>query len=367
MTTDCCNHSEKSGVKSPRYRFNPFELGVLSRDVKSSRAFLKSLETILSADYVVGLVDSEKGNPGDEAPTHRSTRFSTRGRIAELSYQLRVDERMVPQPLIDADLVLFQCDDPSPLHIEYIGADSNVQSERALAYIGSGERCSNLPKGAPYFAETDHDAIRRVILQHLQRHAKETPLYGLVLTGGMSTRMQKDKAKLVYHDKPQAQHCFELLSRFCSRVFVSNRQTQAADASAHALPQIHDVFTGFGPIGGILSALKGHPCAAWLVIACDLPLIDDATIADLLAARNPFKLATAYVGSSEFPEPLCAIYEPKSVYRLMAFLAAGIHCPRKVLINSDTKLATLRNPNALDNANSPEEYETMRAVIASMK
>ena len=50
---------------------------------------------------------------------------------------------------------------------------------------------------------------------------------------------------------------------------------------------------------------------AWLVLACDLPFLDRATLQHLIAQRASARLATAYRSSSDGqPEPLCAIFEP---------------------------------------------------------
>ena len=49
------------------------------------------------------------------------------------------------------------------------------------------------------------------------------PLYGLVLTGGRSTRMGRDKAALEYGGQAQADRAFDLLARVCDKVFVSAR------------------------------------------------------------------------------------------------------------------------------------------------
>ena len=47
------------------------------------------------------------------------------------------------------------------------------------------------------------------------------------------------------------------------------------------------------------------------MLACDLPLLDAATLEHLLRARDPRRAATAYRSSHDgLPEPLCAIYEP---------------------------------------------------------
>src|SRR5690606_23250199 len=111
-----------------------------------------------------------------------------------------------------------------------------------------------------------------------------------------------------------------------------------------------------------------HPEAAWLVLACDLPFMDAPTLEHLVRGRNPFKMATAYFSQPQgLPEPLCAIYEPKSIYRLLNFLASGYHCPRKVLVNSDVQSVEALNPLALTNVNEPKEYEAALAQLHGRK
>ena len=186
----------------------------------------------------------------------------------------------------------------------------------------------------------------------------KAPIYGLVLTGGKSTRMKKDKAALKFHGKPQAQHVFELLTPYCDKVFISSRKEQAPTYKKY--PQVHDLkkFSGKGPLSGILSAMAKYPQAAWLVLACDLPFVDEKTLEHLLRYRDPKKIATAYRSRfNDLPEPLCAIWEPKAQKRLLSFRKRGIHCPRKILINSNPRLLKLKNKKALDNINTPEEYK----------
>ncbi|NUM52947.1 MAG: NTP transferase domain-containing protein [Candidatus Hydrogenedentes bacterium] len=237
--------------------------------------------------------------------------------------------------------------------------------QNVLAYVGSAPSCRVLPPGATYFTEDQTLALKQRIESYFDEVIESIPLYGLVLTGGKSTRMGLDKAALDYHGRPQVRHCFDLLSALCDKVFVSLRSEQSGEATYRDFPQIHDTFLGYGPLGGILSAQKAHPHAAWLVLACDLPAVTPDTLEYLCAERNPFKLATAYTSANDgFPEPLCAIYEPKSIFRLMSFLALGYHCPRKVLINSDTWLIRLPDVHALDNANSPDEREALLESIS---
>jgi molybdenum cofactor guanylyltransferase len=192
------------------------------------------------------------------------------------------------------------------------------------------------------------------------------PLYGLVLAGGRSTRMQRDKAVLNYHGRTQLEWAMELISPHVERAFVSVRPDQANDPVRARFPRIEDRHENLGPIAGIIAAQAEHPAAAWLVLACDLPFLDQGTLKHLIWARQPDKLATAYRSSHDgLPEPLCAIYEPASRAAILDYLDTGKQCPRKFLIQSDVKLLDEPYPRALDNVNTPEEYGTVMQDLSA--
>jgi len=189
-------------------------------------------------------------------------------------------------------------------------------------------------------------------------------VYGLVLAGGRSTRMGRDKAAIAWHGQPQLEIAWRLLAACTERAFVSVRAEQAGDPLREALPRIVDGEIGQGPIAGIAAAQAAHPGAAWLVLACDLPFLDTACLQHLLAQRQPARMATAYRSSHDgLPEPLCALWEPSSRSRVQAFIAAGRHCPRKLLIEGDTALVDLPDARALDNINTPGELAAARDLI----
>lgn len=189
-------------------------------------------------------------------------------------------------------------------------------------------------------------------------------LFGLVLAGGASTRMRTDKAALQYHGQPQLRWAFELASKFCAASFVSVRPDQRDDATRAAFPQIVDRQPGIGPIAGISAALQEHPKAAWLVLACDLPFLTERTLQQLIANRDPQKIATTYRSAHDgLPEPLCAIWEPAAREPMLAYIASGKHCPRKFLINSDIAPLDLPERQALDNVNTAEEFGLATAAL----
>ena len=194
-------------------------------------------------------------------------------------------------------------------------------------------------------------------------------LFGLVLAGGRSTRMQRDKAAIAYHgQETQLESAMKLLAPRVARAFVSVRADQADDPVRSAWPRIVDRGDVEGPIAGISAALATHPDMAWLVLACDLPFLDAATLDALIAGRDLERDATAFRSSHDgLPEPLCAIYEPRARAAIAAHLAGGRNCPRKFLINANTRLLDQPNPRALDNVNTVAEYGAAMSALDTLE
>ncbi|HEX7080833.1 MAG TPA: NTP transferase domain-containing protein [Gammaproteobacteria bacterium] len=182
------------------------------------------------------------------------------------------------------------------------------------------------------------------------------PLFGLVLAGGESRRMGRDKGALVYHAEPQAVHAWRLLGRVCGRAYVSTTARRAATAPYADLPLIVDDEEGRGPAGGLLAAWRRHPDAAWLVLAVDLPLADERFLRELVAARDPEAAATAFVHEDGSIEPLCTIWEPSAREPLAAEMRGGRASPRRVLESRVVALVEPADPAKLRSANAPEEH-----------
>ncbi|MEJ1221918.1 NTP transferase domain-containing protein [Sediminicola sp. 1XM1-17] len=183
-------------------------------------------------------------------------------------------------------------------------------------------------------------------------------IYGLVLSGGKSMRMGTDKGAIVYHELPQREHLYHMLEEVCDKTFLSIRSEQVNEMPK-GIHYILDNNEHRGPYNGILSAHKKYPNVAWLVLACDLPLMDLKGVKQLIAERNPKKVATAFAGKeNRLPEPLCAIWEIEGLKQSITHLINGTStCPRKFLINSDVHLVFPAEEQILLNANSKEEYE----------
>lgn len=186
-----------------------------------------------------------------------------------------------------------------------------------------------------------------------------SPLYGLVLAGGESRRLGRDKALLRRGGVSQLARMAALLDDVTDEVFVSTRAEQQAEPERSRFPQVVDRYEGIGPVAGILSAMDEYPDADWLVLACDLPNVDARTLAVLLERRSDARPFTAFVSSHDgLPEPLCALYRAGSDAIIRGFVDDGLVCPRKIMMRSDTELLEQPDPAALDNVNTPEDLNS---------
>ena len=175
--------------------------------------------------------------------------------------------------------------------------------------------------------------------------------------------MGEDKGAIRWHGQEQRYFMADLLMPFSNEVFISCRSEQEADMDG-GYQTLVDAYKGMGPVGGILTAFEHRPGSAWLVTACDLPLLDLRTLQYLIDHRDPSSVATTYQSPHDgMPEPLITIWEPAARPLLLEFLDRGITCPRKVLLNSRTHIIKAPYPEALLNANTPADAQQVRDIL----
>jgi len=352
-------------------------LGAPCGDIQRLAAALTA--ALAAAGHRVGYVDADHAS-GDADPRAAESPLLQAGAWVEVTDKIhfrRRDERRAldrfsqPELLAGADLVLVNGNhfraqqqivliDPRKSLAHKLDRLTNVQAlvlaeglselpDYLRAHLGA--QAATLPR----FALADAAGLGAWVQQWLA--ARQAPLRGLVLAGGRSERMQTDKGQLRYGPTGREQRAVaaDLLAEVCQDVVVSVRAEQAAELPAGLVP-LPDTFLGLGPLGGILSAFRSDPNAAWLVLACDLPYLTAEVLRALVAGRQPARLATAFQSpGSEFPEPLITIFEPRAYPELLRFLGLGYSCPRKMLINSDVQVLPTPGGDALRNVNTPAE------------
>lgn len=191
------------------------------------------------------------------------------------------------------------------------------------------------------------------------------PLFGLVLAGGQSTRMGRDKGLLDYHGQAQRRYLAEVLRPFCAQVFVSlNAQQDAAEADGDYIVDAPSV-AGHGPMTALLSAHLAYPAASWIVVTCDLPFFDTTCAKSLIDQRDDNADATAFLNPDlGEAEPLIAIYEHGFMQTLPAALARGEDSLRRLLRHAQVHFVQHGNPRCWLSVDRPEDYNAAKNAMA---
>jgi len=347
--------------------FHPFATAFSGFSGAGKTTLLEHLAAVLSPPLRLGFVKSDAHRIQMDKPGKDTFRLSQAGcstvaiRSAGCSALLHAGDlglESLAAGLSDMDAVLLEGFRDTALP-KLLMLDSSGEAlrelnagrfENVLALVHAGQAPDT---HLPCFHRDDVRAIAAFVESDWR--SRSAPLKGLVLAGGRSRRMGEDKANLRYHQRPQASHAFALLSQVCSEVFVSRAPDQACPEGIREERVLRDRLLDAGPLGGIVSAMMHDAHSAWLVAACDLPLLGASALAELVARRDPFKVATAFLDPSEsWPEPLCTIWEPKAFRTCLDAIHDDRFCPRQILSNSPVHLLDCPG-QSLFNANTPDQ------------
>ncbi len=381
-------HQKHAKLQRPALgNFARNEFCILGTTCTNIKTLAKAVIGGLSDQFKLAYVDADHKSENEETPAEKSFldlgahleytdkigyhRFDLKSKMETYQYRIHFNEQDLVLVNGNHFLASKQIVVVDPKKFESLGRKldrlTNVRlvllTDRSLVIPDFLKEY--VPVDCPILQLQDTEKITDLIKEDLQKSIP--PIHALILAGGKSQRMGKDKGALVYHGKSQREHVCKMANEFCEQVFLSCREDQVGTIEID-FPLLTDRFIGLGPFGAILSAFQSNPDVAWLVLACDLPLLDKTTLEQLIKGRNASKVATSFVSPvNDFPEPLVSIWEPRSYPLALQFLAQGYACPRKVLINTDVNLLEARNPKSLMNVNDPDEYEKALLALKDMK
>jgi molybdopterin-guanine dinucleotide biosynthesis protein A len=230
------------------------------------------------------------------------------------------------------------------------------------------DKCMDVPIQFKNFPGVDTALCLHVkdiagIASFFQRQFFHVPPALLILAGGRSTRMGMDKSLLDYHGVSQLEYLVAMANRLNMEAFVSVRDaTQTVPPGAE---RITDVLSNLGPLGGICSAHLLWPQRSWWVVACDMPLMDESLIRELMSANSSEIDVLCFKSpESQLAEPLISFWKPRALRFAWLAIADGIRCPRKVIMQCNSLLVDCSRPEMLSNANTPEDLEKLRKKLA---
>lgn len=186
-------------------------------------------------------------------------------------------------------------------------------------------------------------------------------ILGLVLAGGESSRMGRDKASLELGGATLAESAARRLAAVCPEVALADR----GRGLIPGLPSLADG-PGRGPAAGLLGAARAFPGRPLLALACDLPRVPVPLLAALAGeAGADWALPRWERG----PEPLCALWGPRALAALEARVVRGMYALRSLVEEEELAIRWLEGdllarfgpPGELFlNVNTPEELERAR-------
>jgi molybdenum cofactor guanylyltransferase len=190
----------------------------------------------------------------------------------------------------------------------------------------------------------------------------------VILAGGLSRRMGRDKAALPAGDGTLVEHLARRLAPVVDETIVAGGSMRPPIEGARFVPDHHP---GLGPLAGVLAGLTAARQPLVWVVGCDLPDVEPALGRLLLALAGDYDAVVPR--PEDQPEGVCALYVRGLAPRIGALLDAGDRSIKSLLDRSTVRYVASDELRAVDpglrsfrNINTPADYEAwLRAQPAS--
>lgn len=221
-----------------------------------------------------------------------------------------------------------------------------VEGPATRVLLRGPEPCPALPAAGPWELVVPWESERVALLvtfirRWLPKQWLRTPLYGGVVIGGQSRRMGRPKHLIRQDGRTWLERTAATLSGVVEQVVVIG----AGEVPGGNFLRLPDLPGVAGPLAGLAAAMRWRPWVSWLLVACDLPDLDQAALAWLVAARRPGVWAVVPQVVPDRLEPLLAYYDFRAQAAVEALLARGE--PRIRLLAAAEKAVVLTPPPEL--------------------
>lgn len=181
---------------------------------------------------------------------------------------------------------------------------------------------------------------------------------GIILAGGKSSRMGRDKASLKLNDLTFLEHVITIIRPFVDDLVI------ISDNPAHnkyAVKREEDFIKDSGPLGGLLTGLYRAKHNNVLVLSCDIPLISRDIVEHLLSESDD-RFEVNQIESKGKTMPLIALYKKSCWY---TFYRSLINDERRVRValkalNTNTIKIDDKYDFRVQNINTKEEFEAVK-------
>lgn len=187
----------------------------------------------------------------------------------------------------------------------------------------------------------------------------KSKLSGYILAGGKSSRMGTDKALLSVQEEPMLKRMIRLLEPFCQSIAISGNNPGYSDFN---IEMVADIYTGCGPISGIISSLK-HSSTEWnLLVSVDVPFMNETFIAHLISHIGNYDcIIPRHDGGIE---PLMGLYNKKIMPVVEEMINQGDYKLMRLLSKLNVQYVNCNDmikqfPRLFVNINFPGDYNSI--------
>src|SRR6266550_919441 len=181
----------------------------------------------------------------------------------------------------------------------------------------------------------------------------------VILAGGLSRRMGRDKAALPAGEGTLIEHLARRLAPVVDETIIAGR---SAGHTLAGVTAVDDRYPGLGPLAGIHAGLLAARFPLVWVVGCDLPDVDPGLAALLCGLAGDVDAVVPRIDSE--PQGVCAVYDRALAPRIDRLLAAGERRVKMLLAASKVRYVTPAELRAVDpellsfrNINTPADYE----------
>lgn len=187
---------------------------------------------------------------------------------------------------------------------------------------------------------------------------------GIILAGGQSRRMKKDKAFLQLRGKAMIDYTLDVLNSLCNEIIlVTNSPEKFTGKQAQIVP---DMVRAKGPLAGLLSGLCAAHQDRCLLTACDMPFVK-AELLSYMACKKGFDAVVPYVNSRCQPFP--GIYSRACIpsiqmcinQRKLRFIDLFTEIRVKLITEEEIRLID-RDAVSFININTPADYHVWNSI-----
>lgn len=180
---------------------------------------------------------------------------------------------------------------------------------------------------------------------------------GILLAGGKSSRMGRDKAMLTFQGMSLLEWQVRKLQTLGIEDIILSGHCPALDGTR----AVADEYPNRGPLGGMHACMKQAENPDCLILSVDVPLVPAQALAGLAEAHRKSGAAVTLLQHGEKWEPLIGVYK-RGLFQPIERILQGEHTAVRRLLE-EVGFQTVTWPEdalLFCNCNTPQDYEKLR-------